>query len=110
MPSNGRRSTTPKALRLDHLIGSLTPGKQADLIMIKRDALQLVSSQDPVQTVVSYAQTADVDMVMIAGRIVKENGNCGSAAWTTVATNCGRRPTACWPMPASAQARTGNAV
>jgi 5-methylthioadenosine/S-adenosylhomocysteine deaminase len=63
-----------KALRLDHLIGSLTPGKQADLIMIKRDALQLVSSQDPVQTVVSYAQTADVDMVMIAGRIVKEKG------------------------------------
>ena len=63
-----------KALRLDHRVGSLTPGKDADLIMLRRDALHLVSAQDPVQTVVSYAQTADVDTVMVAGRIVKQNG------------------------------------
>ena len=63
-----------KALRIDHLVGSLSPGKQADLIMVRSDALHIVSSQDPVQTVVSYAQSSDVDTVMIAGRIVKENG------------------------------------
>lgn len=63
-----------KALRIDHLVGSVTPGKQADLIMVRRDALHIVSAQDPVQAVVSYAQNSDVDTVMIAGRIVKENG------------------------------------
>ena len=63
-----------RALRMDHRIGSLTPGKQADLILVSQDGLHLVSSQDPAQTVVSYAQTTDVDTVMIAGRIVKEGG------------------------------------
>ncbi len=63
-----------KAMRIDHLVGSLTPGKQADIIMVRRDALHIVSAQDPVQAVVSYAQNSDVDTVMIAGRIVKEQG------------------------------------
>jgi cytosine/adenosine deaminase-related metal-dependent hydrolase len=63
-----------KAMLLDSRIGSLTPGKQADLIVIGLDGLQLISSQDPIQTVVSYAQAADVALVMIAGRIVKEKG------------------------------------
>jgi cytosine/adenosine deaminase-related metal-dependent hydrolase len=63
-----------KALRIDHLVGSLSPGKQADLIMMRRDALHIISAQDPVQAVVSYAQSSDIDTVMIAGRIVKEKG------------------------------------
>ena len=63
-----------RALRLDQRIGSLTPGKQADLIMIRRDALHMVSAQDPVQSVVHYAQPSDVDTVMVAGRMVKEGG------------------------------------
>ncbi|MDP2238621.1 MAG: amidohydrolase family protein [Burkholderiales bacterium] len=63
-----------KAMRIDHLVGSLTPGKQADIIMVRRDGLHIVSAQDPVQAVVSYAQNSDVDTVMIAGRIVKEQG------------------------------------
>jgi 5-methylthioadenosine/S-adenosylhomocysteine deaminase len=80
IPCSGRisRSRTTinnaKALRIDHLVGSLSPGKQADVIMVRRDALHIVSAQDPVQAVVSYAQSSDVDTVMIAGRIVKENG------------------------------------
>jgi len=63
-----------KAMGIDHLVGSLTPGKQADLIMVRLDGLHILSAQEPVQAVVSYAQSSDVDTVMIAGRIVKENG------------------------------------
>lgn len=63
-----------KAMLLEKKIGSLTPGKQADLIMIGLDGLQILSSQDQVQTVVSYAQAANVETVMIAGRIVKDKG------------------------------------
>lgn len=63
------------ALGMDGRIGSLTPGKQADLIMVRREALHIVSAQDPAQAIVSYAQPNDVSLVMIAGRIVKENGS-----------------------------------
>jgi cytosine/adenosine deaminase-related metal-dependent hydrolase len=34
----------------------------------------MVSAQDPVQAVVCYAQSSDVDTVMVAGRIVKQHG------------------------------------
>ena len=63
-----------KALCMGHRVGSLVPGKQADLVIIRRDALHIASAQDPVQTVVSYAQSSDVDTVMVAGRIVKQAG------------------------------------
>ena len=66
-----------KAMGMDRIIGSLTPGKKADLIMLRRDALHIASAQDPVQAVVAYAEPSDVDMVMVAGRIVKENGKLG---------------------------------
>ena len=62
------------ALGLAHRIGSLTPGKQADLVLLRRDGLHALSAQDAVQTVVSYAEPSDVDTVMIAGRIVKRGG------------------------------------
>ena len=63
-----------RALRLDRKVGTLTPGKQADLIVVRRDGLHIASAQDPVQAVVSYAQSSDVDTVMVAGRVVKEGG------------------------------------
>ena len=68
-----------RAMRMDRIIGSLAPGKQADLIMLRRDALHIASAQDPVQAVVAYAEPSDVDMVMVAGRIVKENGKLAFA-------------------------------
>lgn len=63
-----------RALGLADRIGSVTPGKQADLILVRRDGLHMLSAQDPAQAVVSYAQTTDVDTVLIAGRIVKQDG------------------------------------
>lgn len=63
-----------RALRLDRRVGRLSPGLQADLIVVRRDGLHIASAQDPVQAVVSYAQSSDVDTVLIAGRIVKEGG------------------------------------
>lgn len=62
------------ALRLQHELGTLAPGKQADLILVRRDGLHIASAQDPVQAVVSYAQSSDVDMVMVAGRVLKQDG------------------------------------
>ena len=66
-----------KALRLDHKIGSITPGKQADLVMIKSSGLNIFGvpqGGDPVHAVVMFAEAADVDAVMIAGQFVKRDG------------------------------------
>lgn len=62
------------ALRLHQRTGSLTPGKQADLIMVRRDGLHMLSAQDPVQAVVLYGQSSDVDTVVIGGRLMKSQG------------------------------------
>jgi cytosine/adenosine deaminase-related metal-dependent hydrolase len=61
-------------LRLEDRIGSLTPGKQADLIMLRTDGLNLVPAHDPIMAVVFYANSANVDTVMVAGRKVKAGG------------------------------------
>lgn len=62
------------ALRQQRRVGTLAPGMQADLIVVRRDGLHIASAQDPVQAVVSYAQSSDVDLVMVGGRVVKEHG------------------------------------
>ena len=59
---------------LQDKIGSLTPGKQADLILINAQDLNLYPSGNAFGTVVHAAERSNVDTVMIGGRIVKRNG------------------------------------
>jgi cytosine/adenosine deaminase-related metal-dependent hydrolase len=54
--------------------GSLTPGKRADLVVIRCDHTNTYPVIDPVSTVVHQADTRNVDTVMIDGRIVKRDG------------------------------------
>ncbi|MDY8137473.1 amidohydrolase family protein [Aquimarina sp. 2201CG5-10] len=63
-----------RAARLDKEIGSIEVGKQADLIFIKTDGLHIAPNFDPIKTVVMQAGVADVDMVMVNGRILKSKG------------------------------------
>ncbi len=62
-----------RMLGLDHRVGSLAPGKQADLVLIDARALHLQPVHDPVATVVMQAGRGDVEAVMIAGRFMKKN-------------------------------------
>lgn len=55
-------------------IGSLTPGKKADIVILRRNAMNLAPALNPVDTVVMYAHPDNVDTVMVDGRIVKRNG------------------------------------
>jgi cytosine/adenosine deaminase-related metal-dependent hydrolase len=58
-------------------VGSLTPGKQADLAMIDLTSMNTFLSMpggDPAHAVVMYAEASDVDNVMVAGRFVKRDG------------------------------------
>jgi cytosine/adenosine deaminase-related metal-dependent hydrolase len=63
-----------RALRMDDRIGSIAPGKQADVILICKNDLNLFPCNDPVETVLFQSSSANVDTVMIAGRIVKRGG------------------------------------
>jgi len=63
-----------KIAGLDREVGSLTPGKQADIVMLRADDMNMMPAHDLVGCVVMQASPANVDTVMIAGRIVKRNG------------------------------------
>ena len=59
---------------LDDRTGSLTPGKQADLIVVRCDHSNTYPIIDPVSTVVHQADTRNVGLVMVAGAILKRDG------------------------------------
>jgi len=55
-------------------VGSLVPGKRADLILIRTTDLNMAPLGDPVTAVVRSAQPYNVDTVVIDGRILKRDG------------------------------------
>ena len=59
---------------LDDKIGSLTPGKQADIVMIRTDDVNLYPSNNAIGTVVQAADRGNVDTVIIGGRVRKYRG------------------------------------
>jgi 5-methylthioadenosine/S-adenosylhomocysteine deaminase len=67
-------SGASRALRWDDAIGSIEVGKQADLVVVDGDAAHLVPVQDAVTDLVRYGTRADVRDVMVAGRLLVENG------------------------------------
>jgi 5-methylthioadenosine/S-adenosylhomocysteine deaminase len=64
-----------KALGMEDLIGSITPGKKADLLLIKNDdSPAMTPILHPYAHVVYQAGTADVHTVVVNGRVVKYAG------------------------------------
>ena len=61
-------------LGLADQIGTLTPGKQADIIAIRTDGIAVYPSHNAVGTVVHMVDRADVQEVMVAGRLRKHAG------------------------------------
>jgi cytosine/adenosine deaminase-related metal-dependent hydrolase len=55
-------------------IGSIAPGKQADLLLLRADALNLQPIHDPISSVVMQSNPSNIDAVMIAGTWRKRNG------------------------------------
>ncbi len=59
---------------LDDRTGSLTPGKQADVVLLRCDHSNTYPIIDPVSTVVLQADTRNVDTVLVAGEALKRDG------------------------------------
>ncbi|MFD5558528.1 amidohydrolase family protein [Streptomyces sp. NPDC127068] len=63
-----------KALRLDHRIGSLTPGKDADVVLLRADGIEMAPMNSAAGAVVLAGHPGLVDSVWVAGRRVKAGG------------------------------------
>jgi cytosine/adenosine deaminase-related metal-dependent hydrolase len=63
-----------KALGLADVTGSLTPGKRADIILIRTDDVNTAPLGNIETTVVIAATPANVDTVMVDGRMLKRHG------------------------------------
>src|SRR5262245_17113518 len=64
-----------RALGLGDVTGSLTPGKRADLILIRTNDLNIAPLANIETAVVQSATPANVDTVMVDGRLVKHGGD-----------------------------------
>ncbi|MGN9907718.1 amidohydrolase family protein [Phytohabitans sp. LJ34] len=62
-----------RALGLDATTGSITPGKRADILLIRADDINIAPIGDLESTLVRSATPANIDTVLIDGRIVKRN-------------------------------------
>ena len=65
-----------KVLGLENEIGTLEPGKKADIIFIKTDKIHLCPENDVCTNIVYSANGADVEMVMIDGKVVIQQCRC----------------------------------
>ncbi len=63
-----------RAMRKENEIGSLTVGKEADIVLVRATDLNLFPSYDPAETVLFQAHSGNVDTVIVGGRIVKRHG------------------------------------
>src|SRR5207248_2970057 len=63
-----------KTLHLDHKTGSLTPGKDADLILLDAGALNVMPLNHAPGAVVTLMDRSNVDSVMVAGKFRKWAG------------------------------------
>lgn len=63
-----------KMARLDHKVGSLTVGKEADVLMLRATDINMAPVWEPIASVVMQAGVANVDTVLVAGKAVKRGG------------------------------------
>ena len=63
-----------RAAGLESEIGALTPGKQADIIMVRTDGVAVFPVTNAIGTIVQAVERSDVDTVMVAGEIRKRAG------------------------------------
>ena len=63
-----------KALRLDSKVGSLTPGKEADIIILDATRLNVAPLNQVPGAVVSLMDRTNVETVIVAGKVRKWKG------------------------------------
>jgi cytosine/adenosine deaminase-related metal-dependent hydrolase len=76
-----------RAAGLEGVTGTLAPGKQADIIMVRTDGAAVFPVTNAIGTIVQAVERSDVDTVMVAGRLRKRNGTLLSVDLKRLATD-----------------------
>jgi 5-methylthioadenosine/S-adenosylhomocysteine deaminase len=67
-----------RAVRFEERLGSLAPGKDADLLVLRRDRAffppERFAGTDPLDVILDRANATDIESVMIRGRLVLDEG------------------------------------
>jgi cytosine/adenosine deaminase-related metal-dependent hydrolase len=63
-----------RACGLDGKIGSLTPGKRADIIVVRADSFGMTPLNNPIGAFVYNAHPGLVDTILVDGKVVKRDG------------------------------------
>ena len=63
-----------KACGLAHKTGSLTPGKEADIVLINTGSMNLIPMNNPVGAVAEFCHAGNVDSIFVAGQAKKRHG------------------------------------
>ncbi len=68
-----------RVLHLDDLVGTLTPGKAADITVVSLDSWSMIPGEDPAAQIVYGGTAADVRHVLVNGRQVVVDGRLTTA-------------------------------
>jgi 5-methylthioadenosine/S-adenosylhomocysteine deaminase len=63
-----------EVLGIDSEVGSIEPGKKADIITVDMNNPYLKPTRDPLTSIVLYGNPSDIDHVIVDGRILKQGG------------------------------------
>jgi 5-methylthioadenosine/S-adenosylhomocysteine deaminase len=63
-----------RACHMEHKVGSLSVGKQADIVVIDATDLGLTPLNNPIGQVVYAAHPGNVETILVAGKVVKRDG------------------------------------
>lgn len=73
-----------RVLGLDHVTGSLTPGKRADIQLLRSTDPNLAPIGHPAAALVHAGQPSNVDTVMVDGRLLKRSGTLVGVETATI--------------------------
>ena len=63
-----------RANHLDRKTGTLTPGKDADIVVLRTDTINVMPFNNAYGAIVLGMDTSNVDTVFIAGKVMKQGG------------------------------------
>jgi cytosine/adenosine deaminase-related metal-dependent hydrolase len=71
-----------RAAGLDAITGSLAPGKQADILVLRADRPNIAPINDPIGAVVWGMDTSNIEWVLVGGEaLVREGELTADTAW-----------------------------
>jgi 5-methylthioadenosine/S-adenosylhomocysteine deaminase len=82
--------------------GSITPGKRADLVLVRTTDMNMALAGDPYEAIVSLAMPTNVDTVIVDGRVLRRGGKFTTFDHAKIAAEAreaaiGLRDKAKWP-------------